>query len=93
MQYKFECHLTFANLSQSDKSRVEHLGREYGFHFSEIDGDEILGPGSRSYLTRSDIDGKALETDMVNLRVFLQSVGLKPKREKIEMIVHDVRFS
>lgn len=93
----YECHMTFEpdKVAAATKTLtheiLEDIGVEYHFTFSEIEGDEQMGPGTKWYLTRSKTDGASLANDMNALTIALGSAGIPILRRKIEHIVFDER--
>lgn len=88
---KLECHIT---LDKPEQFRnAELLGRSMGFHFSKIDGDEVMGPGVKGYLTRSsDAEFKdQFEDKLTDMCTVLEANDVRWSRRKIEHIVLDER--
>ena len=57
-----ECHVTFDG--DADSALILKAGRDYRFHYSEINGDEVLGKGVKKYLTRTIEDFNELDQAM-----------------------------
>lgn len=83
-----EAHIT---VDPKDRAMCERHGAGYRFHYSEIAGDEEMGPGVRGYLTRSDKNVVRLGVDLLDLCLRLESVGVRWQRRKVEAILMDAR--
>lgn len=59
---------------------------------SEIARDPVLGDDVFFYLTQHSKDLQSLQRDMEQLVRHLQSAGVTVLREKIEVIIHDIRY-
>jgi hypothetical protein len=88
-QNLFECHVTFNE--SADAATLVDYGNEQHFHYSQIDGDEVMGKGKKQYLTRTMLYGDALEKEMAVLCGRLEGRGILWQRRKIEEIILDER--
>jgi hypothetical protein len=82
----FECHIT---CDVKDAEKVK--GYKGGWTFSQIDGDPAI-PGLNCFLTTHDSDWERIYMRMVNAVAWLHDSGIKIKRQKIKLIVHDQRY-
>jgi hypothetical protein len=86
----FECHVTCDDASPNEaRAVVEGLG----WKFSRIDGDPIVGEGTRIYATRHFHRNKPrdeIEKILVDVAEKMSSKGLTVTRIKIEHVVFDL---
>lgn len=82
----YEAHLT---INSGDVDRAGELAEKYGWKQSRIDGDPVLGPGVNTYWTKHHTNLLALHDHMVFTMVALREIGVRPIRQKIELIVYD----
>jgi hypothetical protein len=89
MQQHFECHITIDAPAQ-DRAKVMDEVSSIGWKFSAIDGDPLLGAGTKMYATRhyGGDQGSVIENTQAAAEHFRQR-GLKVIREKVELIVWD----
>ena len=86
----FECHITLLG----DKKRIEACINRVGFGwtFSAIDGDPVLGQHVFCYATNHfGCESEARRKLQYCIRD-LRSLGLVIKRSKIEHVIHDERY-
>lgn len=88
--FYLELHVT---LPAADRALAEPIGLRHGFHWSQIEGDETLGAGTRGYLTRSIKTATAGGggAQLLELCSALEEAGLSWQRRKIEAVTHDER--
>ena len=84
----FECHIT-TQVRYAD--RVNAI-LPPGWKTSEIKRDPLLGDASYFYLTTHGQSWELIYHGMVHLRERLRLNDIPVLREKIELIIHDVRF-
>lgn len=89
MSQTYECHVT---INATDVKLATPLAQSLGFHMSAIEGDEIMGPLTNGYCTKSLSDFPHLYWDMNALVAMLKQRDITVKREKIEAIIHDRLF-
>lgn len=83
----FEAHIT---VDAVHADRLQRVSKGLiGWKFSKIDGDPIMGLGTRCYLTAYDKDDKQLLTRMKSIVVGLELIDIPHLRQKIEHIVFD----
>jgi hypothetical protein len=86
----YECHITLIVPPLMLVPSI--LEEKTGWKFSRIDGDPVLGPGVKSYLTRHypdhlpEVEVKAHLADAVEM---VRHLGFEVLREKIEVVIHD----
>jgi hypothetical protein len=89
----YECHITLFG----DKKRIEDCVNRVGFGwtFSAIDGDPVLGQHVFCYATNHFESEKDAHVELYLAIRDLVSLGLRSniKRSKIEHIVFDERYS
>jgi hypothetical protein len=87
---KFECHLTF---HVDHAAQVRAAGDQYGWKFSQIDGDPLMGAKPFCYLTSYHSDGEELLSRARRISKDLQHplVKVETLRLKIEEIVFDTK--
>lgn len=80
---KFEIHLTFDAPAELP-----------GWSYSKIDGDPVLGGGPRHYLTSyaTSLERALAKIGDARLLLGIRFLADHLLREKIEQIVHDVRY-
>ena len=88
MEKGYECHLTF---SAENSKTVEEL-TPFGWCFSQIDGDPVLGKGPRCYWTAWSTSQGAMEQEMEKQVRFALENFLGLQRAKIEHIIYDQRY-
>lgn len=81
----YEAHITI------DAAYAERVKGLYfrDWKFSQIDGDPILGPGSKAYLTAYNVNSLDLFNYMRDVVEELEKLGITVLRTKIERIVWD----
>jgi hypothetical protein len=85
----FECHITYDKVTPEERQSLEDYAASLKWKTSFIEGDPLLGPGLRMFLTCHSADGDQLYHKMKD--VVLHS-PVKLIREKIEEIVHDTKY-
>jgi len=86
----FEAHVTLG---------AEHLGpanvvvaaQHPTWHVSCLQGDEVLGPEMRVYLSKRHQDLRLLQFDLIDLCGYLEKIGVRWQRRKIEVAILDER--
>lgn len=87
---KFEAHITLPTAAHFVAAKG--FGESKGWHFSKIDGDEVMGEGVNGYLTKSSDDLYDLMNDMEYMKYILNSECVDYSRLKIEVIILDERI-
>ncbi len=85
----FEIHVT---IDKKDAILAEMLAKEQHWKTSKIDGDPVLGAKPFFYLTTHTSDFKKAYDRMNTMVNDLGANGIFVIREKIELIVHDVKY-
>lgn len=85
----YECHVT---INATDVKVATDYAKSLGFHMSAIEGDEMMGPLTNGYCTKSSDSFPLLYGDMHALVWTLKNNNIPVKREKIEAIIHDQFF-
>lgn len=85
----FECHIT---VPQSHSTVALAVAEDYDWKTSEILGDPLLGDKAHFYLTCHGTDYTEVWTKMHSTVGVLLEREVPVLREKIEQIVHDVRY-
>lgn len=89
----FEVHLTFDPFSMEDAEAIVKTCAASGpVKVSHLKGDAVMGDDKLMYFTFHDQTYSRAFTRMTTIRVMAMSMGHKALREKIEMILHDVRY-
>jgi hypothetical protein len=93
----FECHVTvLLNDPNVPIGTVRSLGakvaKELHWSTSEIERDPVLGKDSYFYLTSHDVDLVRMMERMQKARDMARMCGLTIVREKIEVVIHDIRY-
>lgn len=85
----FECHITVSTAHAEIATKIAE-----GSHWktSEIARDPLLGDRNFFYLTKHSVVLGTLMADMRNAVKSLSMTGVPVLREKIEVIIHDVRY-
>lgn len=86
----FEVHIT-CRLSQATAAAA--IAKELHWKTSEIARDPLLGNDTYFYLTTHGKDLSDTMGRMVRATVELKTAGVEVIREKIEVIIYDVRYS
>jgi len=86
--HKFEAHIT-CHVNQADEVKI--IGVEFGWKFSCIEGDALMGPKPYCYLTGYSTDKHELYFNVQRLTVTLQRRGVEVLRSKIEQIIFDTK--
>lgn len=93
MRY-YEAHITL-QAPRERLSEVRELVEAVGWRFSAIDGDPVLGPGTKMYATRHF--NERLGSDGVLLELFKTADALgalvEILRRKVELVLYDDRSS
>lgn len=89
---KFEAHITI-NREDYEKARdaVAAVGAEDKWKVSRIDGDPVMGDKVFAYLTGYDTNYEVMLRRLRAAIEFLRGYDVPVLREKIELIMHDVR--
>ena len=85
----FECHIT---IPVSDALKGRLVAKELKWKTSQIDGDPVLGNNVYFYLTKYQDNLERMHSDLRQAVEDLRHLDVEVIREKIEQIVHDVRF-
>ncbi len=90
----YECHITFeVHPKISEKDVEEHSEAVTGWRFSKIDGDSVLGKGTRFYLTRNFPVKHGKRNTHIMLDLAANQLGCLPGygvlRTKIEAVIYD----
>lgn len=89
----YECHITIEQRDSESRTYIEmQVTKRYGWRFSAIDGDPVLGAGVKCYATRHFGDALNIDEVMEELDIAayaLENAGLKVIRKKIELIIFD----
>lgn len=85
----FECHITVPTVQAEAAAKIAEAE---GWKTSEIARDPLLGDKNFYYLTKHDRDLRTLMDDMNDCVMQLLGSGVLVLREKIEVIIHDVRY-
>jgi len=86
----FESHIT---VSTTYAEAAEQIAVERGWKTSEIVRDPLLGDDPHFYLTRHSRDFRELKDEMHRTVGVLTDAAIPVLREKIEEILHDVRWA
>lgn len=89
----YECHITMAAPAE-DRERIRAAVEMLGWKFSAIDGDIVLGAGTKFYATRHF--NARLSFDEVMRRLLsaadkIAAEGIKVTRRKAESVIYDDR--
>lgn len=87
----FECHVTINTPEGMKYLRCVDLAEELGWHSSMIDGDPVLGKGSRFYFTCHAREYIGLYNKMEHLVLTLKTLGFTVLRKKIELVMYDTK--
>lgn len=80
----FEAHIA---LNPENLDAAKSLGSRYGFWVSVIQGDDLLGPGKKVYLTKR---GDSAETLIQEVRLMCEALApTKWLRRKVEVAIFD----
>lgn len=85
----FECHITVPSSSDLPAAAI---AAELGWKTSEIARDPLLGDKNFFYLTGHARDLVLITAEMRQVVERLVDAGVPVLREKIEVIIHDVRY-
>ena len=85
----YEGHIT---LEPGQAEKAKAAAESYGWHVSEIAGDEVLGDRRWVYCSRSHVDLMEIRDSMASLSRRLQNDGLEVRRCKIEAVIYDRRL-
>lgn len=85
----FECHIT---VPQSHSILAGVVAKDCGWKPSEIARDPLLGDDTHFFLTCHSKDFDTINEKMRLTYCALKNLGVPVLREKIEQIVHDVRY-
>lgn len=91
----YECHIT---VLLKDREIAEQVAKDLHWKTSAIDGDPVLGKDTYFYLTTYgkhvmyNVQDEDIWHNMKSTVNVLAARGVKVIREKIELIVHDLRY-
>jgi hypothetical protein len=102
MKPYYECHITFMMPGGcAAPDTIRYLEKNTGWRFSQIDGDPVLGPGSKCYLTKhypasTNTSHATAEADravqlMEKVARFVSSAELQVLRQKVELVLFDTK--
>lgn len=86
----FEAHITFNSQLYGD-FLDKIAGPKFGWKYSVIAGDPVLGKDTFCYLSKHDTEPRALYVSMHDVATKLQSVGVAVLRMKIEEVLYDTK--
>jgi hypothetical protein len=89
MNMNYECHIT---CRVQDADECKKVAQALHWKCSQIDGDPVLGKHAFFYLTKHHGNYAVIAFDMGSAVESLRARGVKPLREKIELIMHDKRY-
>lgn len=89
----FKAHITLGLEHKVEALGAEFRFKDYGWSYSQIDGDPVLGPGGRCYLTAHARNYTGLFHQLQEVAKHLRGQGAEPQRLKIEAIVYDTKAS
>lgn len=85
-----EIHIT---CNTTDKELIDDIVREYSnWKTSSIQGDPVLGPETRYYLTSHAKNFPKAYSEMVEMSKCLEANGVTITRQKIELIIFDTKL-
>lgn len=84
----FECHITF---DRKYGDQVRGIAKQFGWKYSQIDGDPVLGKDVFCYLTSHDDHFINMNTRMTQVAEASEDAGAKVLRKKIELIIYDTK--
>ena len=88
MERGYECHLTFRD---DPEAKLEEF-TPYGWTFSKIDGDPLLGQQVYCYWTAWNGSQGVMEDEMRRQINRARELGFPLVRAKIEHIIYDQRY-
>lgn len=85
----YECHITIEGPPDDVRKRVE----AFGWKFSCIDGDPVVGPGVKCYATMHYNERQRVQfcIDMTNMVADVLAHDFPVTRRKVEVVVYDTR--
>lgn len=86
----FECHVTMTGPPEHIRPLVEKLK----WKFSVIDGDVVLGAGSKCYATRlfnSRLTAQGVKAELLRVAQILSDNNCNVIRRKVELVLFDDR--
>lgn len=96
MKQYYECHITLERPVGSTTA-IRRAVEAIEWKFSMIDGDIIMGDGSKCYATRhfnaSKRTPESVKQDLFAMAERLEKVGLVVLRRKVELVIFDDRSS
>lgn len=87
----YECHITMEGTKQHIRNTVENAPN---WKFSAIDGDPALGDGVKCYATKhynQKYDQEDVQKWVNEMADYLRESSIKVIRQKIELVVYDVK--
>ncbi len=100
MKPYYECHITFFAFGPQPELPA-FLEKNTGWKYSQIDGDPVLGPGVKCYLTKhypaaTDTSHQAAESDRIiglmgKAADYVRECGMDVLRQKIELVIYDTK--
>lgn len=101
MRPYYECHITFTFIWHDTTDLKALIERDTGWKWSQIDGDPVLGPGRKTYLTKhfpastntshTMADAEPVVAKMAKAAAYLRGCGLEVLREKVELVIYDTK--
>lgn len=102
MKPYYECHITFMMPGgQAAPDTVQWLEKNTGWLFSAIDGDPVLGPGRKCYLTKhypasahtshTVAEAEEVKRKMGKVADFVRGTNVDVIRQKIELVIFDTK--
>jgi hypothetical protein len=90
----YECHITIAP-NAFKESHIQLVIEKLGWKFSKIDGDPVLGTGTRYYATKNypkEAHKKCVMHELKSTSEQLEfGFGFDVRRAKIEVVVFDTK--
>ena len=90
MQY-YECHITLEHEPQGHRT-LQSVIEEMCWKFSAIDGDPVLGRGTKCYATKhypARMDQEVIKWKVQDAADELRQKGFQVVREKVELVLWD----
>lgn len=101
MKPYYECHITFMMPGVTAGDTRAWLEKNTGWLFSAIDGDPVLGPGRKCYLTKhypasahtshTVSESEEVKRKMGKVADFIRGANIEVLRQKIELVVYDTK--
>lgn len=91
----YECHITIKDYKNGIVNKLlEETIKEWGWKFSQIEGDPVLGKGLKCYATQHFAGTRNVDeviSIMRNVAYDLELAGFDVVRQKVELIVYDTK--